>query len=99
MKVLYLICAGLSFLAIAHMPYGYYTFLRIAITFVAVYAIIKNYSGELDFWIITFGVIAIIFNPIIPVHLGSRALWIPVNLVCGAVFLIKGIELTSNKKD
>ncbi len=92
MKKLYLICAGLSFLAIIDLPYGYYTFLRIAITSVAIYGIIKEYKGEFDFWIISFAIVAILFNPLIPVHLGDKDMWRVLNLVCGILFLTKGLK-------
>ena len=93
MKILYFICAGLSFFALIDLPYGYYTFLRIAITFTAVYGLIKEYSGNIDFWIIALGIIAILFNPIIPIHLGDKSIWRLINIVCGVLFLIKGLKI------
>ena len=93
MKAIYLICAGLSFLAIANLPIGYYTFLRIAITVGAVYGIIKEYKGELNFWIISLGIVAILFNPVIPIHLGNKEIWRVINIICGILFLVKGLKL------
>ena len=93
MKILYFICAGLSFFALIDLPYGYYTFLRIAITFTAVYGLIKEYSGKIDFLIIALGIIAILFNPIIPIHLGDKSIWRLINIVCGGLFLIKGLKI------
>ena len=95
MKTLYLISAGLLFLAIINLPYGYYTFLRIVVTFTAVYGIIKEYNGELDFGIIALGLIAVLFNPIIPIHLGEQNIWRVLNLICGIIFLVKGLKLKS----
>lgn len=93
MKILYLICAVLSFFALFDLPYGYYTFLRIAITFTAAYGLIKEYSGNIDFWIITLGIIAVLFNPIIPIHLGDKNIWKVINIVCGVLFLMKGLKI------
>lgn len=97
MKILYFICAGLSFFALIDLPYGYYTFLRIAITFTAVYGLIKEYSGNIDFWIITLGIIAVLFNPIIPIHIGDKSIWKVINIACGILFVIKGVSYKNKK--
>jgi hypothetical protein len=37
-------------------------------------------------WMGTFAVIAVLFNPILPIHL-SRELWQPIDVISGIVFL------------
>jgi hypothetical protein len=81
MKFLLIICAAFLLLAIADLPIGFFTFLRIAVTIGAVAVIIKNSPKRLNFWVIAFGLIAILFNPIIPVYLRDKEVWIPIDMI------------------
>ena len=70
------------------MPYGYYFLLRLVICVCAVYYTLKfNEKNELvTAWV--FGFFALLYNPIIPIHLGSKELWIIVNLITAVMFII-----------
>ena len=83
-------------------PSGYYTFLRIIVTGVAVYYLYYLYSSEkrLNIWFWMLVLIAIIFNPIFPIYLYDKSLWIPIDIATVALllsFLIK-IKVTAGKK-
>ena len=65
MKKLLLFCAILLFVAIADLPSGYYTLLRIAVTIGALGLIITEFEKGVSFWLIPYGFIATVFNPII----------------------------------
>jgi len=98
MRGLLLICAGLLFLALFDLPIGYYTFLRIVVTIGAVVVIVKEFENGLGFWVISFGLIAILFNPIIPVYLHDKEIWAPIDIIAGILFLIKGLSIKENDK-
>lgn len=59
------------------MPYGFYILLRLIISGVCVYSVVK-FKLEWTKWI--FGGLAVLYNPILPVHLGDKEAWIFVNL-------------------
>lgn len=99
MKTLLLICAAFLFLGIANLPIGYYTFLRIIITISAIVLISAEYNNELTFWIITFGIIAILFNPIMPVFLNNKEAWTVIDFIAGLLFAIKAFDLKIDKKE
>jgi hypothetical protein len=83
MKILF-VPAALCFIAIFSLPYGYYTFMRIVVTGLSLYAAF-NYSNkdEAQFWILLG--IAVLFNPLIAIHL-SRAAWLPIDIITGGYF-------------
>jgi hypothetical protein len=83
------ICAVLLLIAIAPLPIGYYTFLRIAVTIGAVMVVITERRRGLSGWVIAFGTIAIVFNPLIPVYLYNKQWWMPVDLSAALIFGIK----------
>lgn len=93
MKPFLLICAALLFLAMLDLPIGYYTFLRIVVTIGAVVVVGSEYKEGIGAWVILFGLVAVLFNPLIPVYLHDKAVWMPIDLVCGILFLVKAFAL------
>jgi len=75
-------------------PYSYFTLLRWIVTAIAVYYAYFLYEKhkKTDFWFWVFVGIAILFNPIVPVYLYSKAMWGVIDVivaVCFGVFIIK----------
>lgn len=93
MKSLMLICGSLLFLGLFSLPIGYYTFLRIIVFVTAGLYLIQHYNGELKPWIIVFGILMIIFNPVFPVYLGEKSRWLLIDIIAGALFLAKAFNL------
>jgi len=93
MRALLLICSALLFLGLINLPIGYYTFLRIIITIGSVAVIVNEYKGEFTFWVIVFGIIAILFNPLLPIYFNSKEIWMPIDIITGILFGIKAYTL------
>jgi len=90
MKFIWLMTAGLLFLAVLSVGSGFYTVLRFWVFFAAIYVAYVNYekSTEVNGWVITFGVIALIFNPFIPVYLYDKFAWMIIDVTAGVLFLL-----------
>lgn len=99
MRTLLLICTGLLLLALVDLPIGYYTLLRIVVTIVAVTVVVTEFENGINFWVITFGLIAIIFNPLIPVYLEDKSTWMPIDLITAILFGIKSFINQNNKNN
>lgn len=80
-----IIACCLLLLAIASLPYGYYQFLRIVITATAIVNCIHIYRLENKAVIIIYLIVAIIFNPLIPIYFG-KSIWIGIDLVIAIFF-------------
>lgn len=76
--------AALLLLAVGDWPYGFYTFLRIAVCITAVFGAVQAFSTDQAGWGVTLAAIAILFNPVIPVYL-SQATWAPIDVVCAGL--------------
>lgn len=88
------LCGALLLLALTPLPIGYFTVLRIVVTVGAVWTIVQEFNSRgFDFWIISFGLIAAIFNPLIPVYLGDKEVWMPIDIVAATIFFLKGFAL------
>lgn len=90
-------CALLLFIAMAELPIGYYTFLRIVITIGSISVIIFEFEKGFNFWSITFIFMTIIFNPLFPVYLNDKQMWMPIDIIGGLLFLMKSILIKSPK--
>jgi len=93
MKTLLLICAGLLFIGLIDLPIGYYTLLRFVVTIGSFAVVLTEFENGLNFWVITFGLIAILFNPLIPIYLNNKSAWLPIDIIAGIIFVIKSFTL------
>jgi len=80
MKYHRLIAAFLLLTAILPMPYGYYKFLRIAITIISGYSAVEEHENKNSFMFWFFLLTAIMYNPLIPIYL-TREIWLPINII------------------
>lgn len=97
MKYLIIIAALLCFIGIFELPYGYYTFLRIIVSFMALVIIVNEFRSR-SFWFIAFLLILILFNPVFPVYLYLKPIWIIADIVVGLLFLYYFYTLIPKKK-
>jgi hypothetical protein len=51
--------------------------------------VVTDYENGLDFWVIVFELIAILFNPLIPLYLDDKSAWMPIDIIVGTIFFIK----------
>ena len=77
----------LLLLAIPRLPYGYYIFLRWVVSATALFSAWAAYECKHKFWVFTMGGIAILFNPIVPVHL-LKETWAVIDFIVAVVFLV-----------
>jgi arginine exporter protein ArgO len=75
------------FLALGSWPYGYYQLLRFVICGVSAYIAFNAYQWRKIWAVWLFGFIAVLFNPLIPIHL-SRELWQPIDFICAVILAI-----------
>ena len=80
-------------------PYGYYTFMKFIVTGSTIYYAYYIYEQlkKQDFWFWILVGIAILFNPIVPIHLGDKDLWSLIDIVV-IVFLVSLMSKLKNKK-
>jgi len=70
------------------LPIGYYTLVRLVVAAVAAYIAWKAYEQDNQSkWVWVFAFIAILFNPLIPIYLDSKPLWIMIDLATAGLFL------------
>ncbi len=87
MKVLTLFCALALLVGCFPMPIGYYTFLRVIVTIGAVLVVVKELQRDVNLLGIAFILMAVLFNPIFPIYLYKKALWMPLDIIGALLFL------------
>lgn len=72
MRIFELILAFLLLIAILQIPLEYHMLIRLAVFVGAVILINRYYQVGLLGWILPFGIIAIVWNPFIPIFLNNK---------------------------
>ncbi len=84
--------------ALASWPYGYYQLLRFVVCGVSVYVAFMAYNWQKIWAVWLFGFIALLFNPLIVIHL-SRELWQPIDFICAVLFTIVAFVLKKPEEE
>jgi len=84
--------------ALARWPYGYYTLLRWVTCAGAVYVALTAQGWKHIVWVWVFGFVAVLFNPLVPVHL-SREIWQPIDVAAAALFVAAAVTLLRSRGD
>lgn len=88
-RLFWFVPAALLLIAVAPLPYGYYQFLRLVVCGSACVILYQAHIAEKQnytLWSVVLIGLAIIFNPLFPVHL-TREIWFWIDLAAAA-FLI-----------
>ena len=86
-KWYYLFAVAMLLLTFLDWDYGYYQILRWVVAGSAIYIAYANYQSQNTGWTWIFAIIAILFNPISPIHL-ERDLWAIIDTVVAAVYFV-----------
>jgi hypothetical protein len=90
-----LLCALLLFIGVMPLPIEYYSLLRIVV-FVGALLVISSDIKKFQ-KILVFTLIAILFNPLFPIYLHDKDIWIPIDIVCGTLFLLNLLKKNKSK--
>lgn len=82
-----IITALLMFWGLKENPAGYYTILNLVVFVVSGYGAYFSYRLKKRDWIWVFGIIALVYNPLIPFKL-NIATWTVVDLICAVTVLV-----------
>ena len=78
-------------------PYSYYEFLRWIVSASAFYALYLSHHAKHPAWSWMFGIIGVLFNPIIPFYL-AQSTWQSFDFIAGVIFIIGALfEKIQNK--
>ena len=97
MKYLYLILSAILLLCLLPMPYGYYMLVRF-VSMVAFGVMSYQYiQKKQTAWAITFGALALLFQPFLKVALG-RTMWNIVDVIVAVLLIVLWIQERKTKE-
>ncbi len=94
-RTLALIAAVAAALAFFDWPYGYYQLLRFGVCAVAAYGAVLAHRAGLGGWTWGLGALAVLFNPLVPVHF-DRDVWAGLDVVAAAVLVLSARAVPSS---
>lgn len=83
---LVLAAAAVLFIAAAPLPYGFYMLVRIVATIVFSWAAVISVQRKRITLATVFGLVAILFNPFLKVHL-DKEVWVIIDVLAGLLLL------------
>lgn len=95
----YIVAGALLLLAAASMPYGYYTFVRIAVCGLAsvnAYHSLSQHMQNKSIWPWLFLLVAILFNPFVVIHMQKEA-WMLADISVGLLFFFIAYKIRNNQ--
>lgn len=87
MKHLKLLLAVMLLLCLLHMPYGYYELVRFVSMVAFAFMAYKYYEDKKDALAVTFGGLALLFQPFVKIALG-RTVWNVVDVVVAVLLVL-----------
>lgn len=92
-RVFNFLAVAILLVALFDMPYGYYTLLRLVVTLVSLLTIWHAVAfSRPPLWVGVLSLVAILFNPVVPVYL-PRETWIFIDLAVAAVMALYAMTL------
>jgi len=76
-------------------PYSY-NLLRFVVCGTGVFLAVISYKSKDTVWTWTMGIVAFIFNPIFPIHLGKE-IWVVIDIVVAIIFSVYLFTIKSGK--
>lgn len=97
-KAVIFITAGMLFVGALPLPYGYYMLLRFVACGVFAWAAFVTYEKNEEVLPWVFGILAIVFNPLIKIHF-PKEIWAVVDFTSGLFLLLVSKKLISNEQE
>lgn len=82
-----LIAAAMLLGALVDLPYGYYQLLRFVVCGAGVFVAYIAFTRKKIWAVWLFGFVALLFNPLIPIHL-SKEIWQLIDFICAILFVV-----------
>lgn len=85
----WLVAVALLLLALLPLPYGFYVLLRLVVCGAAALLTYDEYRscGRVSGWATVLAGVALLFNPLIPVHL-TRQIWAPIDIGTAVLMIV-----------
>jgi len=87
-----IIAASMALIAIADLPYGYYTLMRLVVCATAIFVIVIAAKSRQMWAVRLYAIIGLLFNPLIPIHL-TKGIWQPIDFLAAAALVVAAFTI------
>lgn len=81
------------------MPYGYYNLLRLLICGFSLFLLLGDTPLRVAWQRWLTGALAVLYNPLIPIHIGDKNIWIVLNVLTAAWFWFLALRSRTEEGD
>lgn len=92
--ILFLFPVALLLIGLTDLPSEYYSLLRIVVSITGAIVCAVEYKSKekVNFWVILYAALVILFNPIIPIYLYDKDIWMPIDIISSILILAKYLD-------
>ena len=94
-RVIFLVTAALLLIGVFDLPYGYYMFLRLAVSVAAVFLIVRAVKTDQSAWNFLGGAVLLVFFPLFGIT-HEKGVWAVIDLAFAVGFLFAGLKLAKD---
>ena len=96
----FLIPVALLLIGLADLPTGYYTLVRIVVCIVSALCSYWSYKTDEKVGVgtIVYALLALLFNPIIPVYLHDKDAWMVIDIIAAVLLVAKSVSMKSKNQ-
>ena len=93
-----LIAAVMALIAIADLPYGYYTLMRLVVCPTAIFVVVMAAKSHQMWAVWLYAITGLLFNPLVPVHL-TKGIWQPLDFLAAAALVVAAFAIRTGKAE
>lgn len=75
-------------LGLVKLPYSYFMLLRIVLCITAALGVKRAREAKNNNWVWVYAILAVLYNPVLPVHIGDKSVWAVVNIATVVIFWV-----------
>jgi uncharacterized membrane protein YhaH (DUF805 family) len=75
-------------LGLAKLPYSFFMLLRVILCINAAIGVKRAREARDNNWVWVYGILAVLYNPVLPVHLGDKGAWVVLNIATVIIFWV-----------
>jgi hypothetical protein len=97
----FIVPIALLLIGLADLPTGYYTLVRIVVCLVSALSCYWSYKSDdrVGVAAVTFGLLALLFNPIIPIYLHDKEVWTVIDIAAALLLGARYFTLRKQLKE
>jgi hypothetical protein len=96
-KITAVVASVAVLIGLGDMPYGYYSLLRLGLCGFCLFLLLGSDAARIEWQRWLLGATAVLYNPVFPIRIGDKSIWIVLNIATVALLWIVAARRSSGE--